>query len=108
MTTVRLIKTDGNIVGFEVSGHSGYAESGSDIVCAAVTSAVTLVETIINDSFAAGADVTVNPEAAEITLMMNKQCEACQSVLEAFERHMRVLCEEYPNYIEVLEVQSNA
>ena len=108
MTTVKLIKTDGNIVGFEVSGHSGYAESGSDIVCAAITSAVTLVETIINDSFSAGADVTVNPEAAEITLMMNKRCEVCCSVLEAFGRQMRALCEEYPKYIKLLEVQSNA
>ena len=34
---------------FEVKGHSGYAEAGSDIVCAAVTSAVRLVECSLND-----------------------------------------------------------
>lgn len=27
----------GNISGFEISGHAGYAESGSDIICAAVS-----------------------------------------------------------------------
>ncbi len=30
----------GNITRFECSGHSGYAPSGSDIVCAAVTSVI--------------------------------------------------------------------
>jgi len=108
MTTVRLIKTDGNIVGLAVAGHSGYAESGADIVCAAISSSVTLVETIINDSFKAGADVSVNPETAEISLRLRQPNELCQSVLEAFERHMCALCEEYPKHIKILEVQSNA
>lgn len=30
----------GNVVFFRISGHSGYAERGQDIVCAAVSSAV--------------------------------------------------------------------
>ena len=34
--------TDGKITQFTVDGHSGYAESGSDIVCASVSSAVWL------------------------------------------------------------------
>jgi len=29
--------TDNDIVGFEVSGHAGYADPGKDIVCAAVS-----------------------------------------------------------------------
>ncbi len=37
-TTV--LDTDGSIRKFEVSGHSGYGESGEDIVCAAVSSTV--------------------------------------------------------------------
>lgn len=28
---------DGRIRGFEISGHSGYAESGEDIICAAIS-----------------------------------------------------------------------
>ena len=34
--------TDGKLTEFTVDGHSGYAESGSDIVCASVSSAVWL------------------------------------------------------------------
>lgn len=108
MTTVKLIKNGEITVGFDISGHSGYAESGSDIICAAVSSAVGFAETIINDSFAADADVIVEPETARVALRLKKPCELCQSVLEAFERHMRALCEEYPKHIKILEVQSNA
>lgn len=108
MTTVSLIKKGDKAIGFDVSGHSGYAESGSDIICAAISSAVSFAETLINDSYGADANVEVKPESARITLQLTKECEACRNVLEAFERHMRALSEEYPKYIEVLEVQSNA
>ena len=36
------------ITGFEARGHSGYAEAGADNVCAAVTSAIRLVEATVN------------------------------------------------------------
>ena len=44
MTKIEFFNHDGRINGFAVSGHSGYAEEGSDIVCAAVSSAVKLTE----------------------------------------------------------------
>ena len=37
---------EGRITGFSVSGHSGYAEAGADVVCAAVSAAVTFAELI--------------------------------------------------------------
>ena len=37
MTKVEIFNQGGRINGFSVSGHSGYAEEGSDIVCAAVS-----------------------------------------------------------------------
>ena len=40
MTRVEFTTEDDRITGFTVSGHSGYAEAGSDIVCAAVSAAV--------------------------------------------------------------------
>lgn len=41
MISVKIGNTEGRISSFTVSGHSGYAESGADIVCAGV-SALTL------------------------------------------------------------------
>ena len=37
MITVEVFRKSDNYAGFEVSGHAGYAESGSDIICAAVS-----------------------------------------------------------------------
>ena len=49
MTVVTFSSQGSRLVGFEVKGHSGYAGAGEDIVCAAVTSAVRLVEATVND-----------------------------------------------------------
>ncbi len=40
---------DGHIEGVGVTGHSSYAEAGSDIVCAAVSSAVFMAANTITD-----------------------------------------------------------
>lgn len=37
MTTVTIRHQGGKIVGFSAKGHTGYAEEGEDIVCAAVS-----------------------------------------------------------------------
>ena len=44
MTTVTFHSAQGRIDGFVVEGHSGYAEEGADIVCAAVSAAVGLTD----------------------------------------------------------------
>lgn len=40
MTTVRFTRKDGMLTGVTCMGHTGYAEQGEDIVCAAVSSVV--------------------------------------------------------------------
>lgn len=37
MTQITVFKEDGKIAGFECKGHSGYAQSGADIICAAIS-----------------------------------------------------------------------
>ncbi len=49
MTRVEFFDQDGRISGFCCSGHSGYAEAGSDIVCAAVSTAVKFAETTLSE-----------------------------------------------------------
>lgn len=38
MTNVKIFKKNGRTIGFKISGHSGFAESGKDIVCASISS----------------------------------------------------------------------
>ena len=44
MTRCEFFMEDERITGFSVSGHSGYAEEGSDIVCAAISALVTMAK----------------------------------------------------------------
>ena len=95
------------ITGFSVSGHSGYAESGADIVCAAVTAIVTMAEATINDVCGAKAKVRVKEEGARVTLTLPASCdeeETVQAVLSGLMLTLISLREDYPDYIEVLEV----
>ena len=70
MTTVTFLTEESRIIGFEVSGHSGYADAGEDIVCAAITSAVRLVEATVNDVMGLCAAVKVNEREASIALRL--------------------------------------
>ena len=99
---------DDRITGFSVSGHSGYAESGSDIVCAAITAIVTMAEATINDVCGAKAKVRVkDQENARITLTLPASCDEEESIQAVLAGMMLTLCslrDENPDYIEVLEV----
>ena len=93
--------------GFSVSGHSGYAEAGSDIVCAAISAVVTMAEATINDVCGAKAKVRVGEDEARITLKLPKSCdeeETVQAVLAGMMVTLISLQEDYSDFIEVLEV----
>ena len=98
---------DGRITGFSVSGHSGYAEAGQDIVCAAISAVVTMAEATINDVCGAKAKVRVKDDQARITLTLPASCdeeESVQAVLSGMMLTLISLREDYPDYIEVSEV----
>ena len=95
------------INGFSVSGHSGYAEAGSDIVCAAISAVVTMAEATINDVLGAKAKVRVKDEQARITLTLPVSCDEEEGVQAVLAGMMLTLCgmrDDSPDYIEVLEV----
>ena len=98
---------DDRITGFSVSGHSGYAEAGADIVWAAVSAVVTMAEATINDVCGAKAKVRVKDEDARVTLTLPASCdeeETVQAVLAGMMLTLVSLRDDYPDYIEVLEV----
>ena len=107
MTRCEFFTENERITGFSVSGHSGYAEAGSDIVCAYVSAVVTMAEATINDVCGAKAKVRVKDEQARITLTLPVSCdeeESVQAVLAGMMLTLLSLRDDYPDYIEVLEV----
>ena len=107
MTRCEFFTEGERITGFSVSGHSGYAEAGKDIVCAAISAIVTMAEATINDVCGAKAKVRVKDEQARITLMLPTSCDEEETVQAVLAGMMLTLCsmrDDYPDYIEVLEV----
>ena len=107
MTRCEFFTEEDRITGFTVSGHSGYAEAGQDIVCAAISAAVTMAEATINDVCGAKAKVRVKENDARITLTLPASCdeeESIQAVLAGMLLTLASLRDDYPDYIEVLEV----
>ena len=109
MTRVEFFDQDGKISGFSVAGHSGYAEEGADIVCAAISTAVQFAETTISDVLGIAAKTKVNEDQARITLKLPVSCEEEDAVQAVLTGMMLTLCElrdQYPDHIEVImEVQ---
>ena len=107
MTRCEFFTEDERITGFSVSGHSGYAEAGSDIVCAAISAVVSMAEATINDVCGAKAKVRVKEEDARITLTLPASCDEEESIQAVLAGMLLTLCslrDDYPDYIEVLEV----
>ena len=107
MTRCEFFTEDDRITGFSVSGHSGYADAGSDIVCAAITAVVTMAEATINDVCGAKAKIRVKEADARITLTLPASCDEEESVQAVLAGMLLTLCslrDDYPDYIEVLEV----
>ena len=107
MTRCEFRRENERIVGFSISGHSGYSEAGTDIVCAAISAVVAMAECTINDVCGARAKVRVKDEQARITLTLPATCEEEESIQAVLAGMMVYLCnlrDEYSDYIEVLEV----
>ena len=108
MTTVTFLTEDARIIGFDAQGHSGWGESGEDIVCAAITSAVRLVEATVNDVMGLCAAVKVNEREASIALRLpgglaSDAESTCQNLLTGLMVYLAQLHDEYPDNIEVME-----
>ena len=107
MTKCEFFTEGDRITGFSISGHSGYAEAGKDIVCAAISAVVTMAEATINDVCGAKAKVRVKDEDARITLTLPTSCDEEETVQAVLAGMMVTLCnlrDDYPDYIEVMEV----
>lgn len=102
-------RTEGSrVVGFTVKGHSGLAQQGEDVLCAAVTSAVRLTECAVNDVLGLEAAVKVRQEPASISLKLPSGLgqtneSICQALLTALMVYFTQLHEEYPENILVVE-----
>ena len=100
MIKVRFVTDSGFIKGFELSGHSGYAESGEDIICAAVSSAAYMTANTITDVLNINAQIQVDD--GFMTMMLSSaDFQKAQDILCGFRLHLTALSEQYKDNITV-------
>ncbi|SDN40527.1 ribosomal-processing cysteine protease Prp [Acetanaerobacterium elongatum] len=102
MIRAGFVKANGRFKSFVVSGHAGYAESGSDIVCAAVSSAVQLTANAVTEVAGIKAKVQVNEDNIALTLPNGCESDAAELLIAALYLHLSLLAEDYNDAIQVL------
>jgi uncharacterized protein YsxB (DUF464 family) len=110
-TTVTFMKrSDGALIGYTACGHSGYAEAGADIVCAAISA---LTQTTLNglknvlkapvmfdqDDDGAFIEAILTPEASDeqvrqAQLLLVTLLEGLQAIQRSYPRNLRIIFKE--------------
>ena len=100
MVRFKFVRSGKTNIGFVCSGHAGFAESGQDIVCAAVSSAAYLTANTITDVIGAKAEVEVKD--GYMSVILTEADEQSVNLLNGLEAHIRALAEDYPRSIKVI------
>ena len=90
-----------------VSGHSGYSDEGSDIICAYISSACELIMSILIDELALEIETNINPENAfvGITIPHSQQNLTKSDVIFAcvsgFANQMKEFSKQFPKFVSI-------
>ncbi len=112
MTTIRIFKNDINeIWSVECSGHTGYAEEGEDILCAAVSSVVQTALLGLLQVAEVNVDYKVNEAEGYLKMtlpkkMTDKQKNNAQVILKTLYLGVSDLYEGFSDYIN-MEVKND-
>ena len=111
MTTITFYKTDGIFYGFEEQGHTGFAESGEDILCAALSSMTMLIINTVEVAYASHIEYDINEGATVIRVRSkaalaefeedDRKRYAVSGLFMSYYYQLNDLLEEYYDYLDV-------
>ena len=106
MTKLIFFVDDNCYVGFKCSGHSGYAEQGSDIVCAAVSTAVQMCAGYLMTYHSDRVTYYQDNNCATIELQCKTRFAEADMQISVLNSFAEDLAQQYPEYFtfEILEV----
>ena len=115
MTTIIFYKTEGAYYGFEEKGHTGYGESGDDVLCAALSSMTMLIINAIEVTYGSSVDYSIDEKTTDIRLIAKsalpkyekdeKKQYAVSGLIQAYFYQLMDLTEEYYDYLDVKEIE---
>ena len=115
MTTITFYKSNGIYYGFEEQGHTGYGESGDDVLCAALSSMTMLIINAIEVSYATNVDYTIDESTTDIRVIVKsalpkyesdeKKQFAASGLIQAYFFQLMDLVEDYYEFLDVKEIE---
>lgn len=105
MTKVEIFRKNGNIIGYKASGHSGYSEQGSDIICSAISTSLQMTLIGIQEVLKLKVNFKINDGFLDVDLKNISQDKLTQTniLTEAMAIFLKELTKQYPKYIRLVE-----
>ena len=100
MTTAKFLFSDDVIVSFELSGHSGAGEEGTDIVCSAISSAVYMAANTIIEIMKLSPETVVRDGYLKV-LMTLEDARKSKVITDGLYLHLSELRNQYPNNLKL-------
>lgn len=105
MIKVEIFRKNGSIVGYKASGHSGYSEQGSDIICSAISTSMQMTLAGIQEVLKLKPKFKLNDGFLDVDLKnisQNKFIEI-KILTESMALFLKELAKQYPKYIRLVE-----
>ena len=94
MTTIKIFKKKDRTIGIKVSGHSGYGEEGTDIVCASISSLAQMVCVGLENVLKLNVGIKIDDGYLECFLpedLDGETLEKAQVLFDSFEQSVELL-----------------
>ena len=111
MTKIVFFRSGGSFYGFEEQGHSGYADAGEDVLCAAISAMTMLVINTIEVAYASDVEYTIDEGATNIRVRSKaalaefeddeRKRYAVSGLFLSYYYQLNELVEEYYDHLEV-------
>ena len=105
MIKVEIFRKNGSIVGYKASGHSGYSEQGSDIICSAISTSLQMTLIGIQEVLKLKVDFKINDGFLDVDLKNISLDKLTQTniLTETMAIFLKELTKQYPKYIRLVE-----
>ena len=111
MTKVVFFRSGGVFYGFEEQGHTGFAEEGNDILCAALSAMTMLIINTVEVAYASDVEYTIDEGATNIRVRSKaalvefepdeRKRYAVSGIFLSYFYQLNELLEEYYDYLDV-------
>jgi uncharacterized protein YsxB (DUF464 family) len=99
MIAVRFLEHGGRLYGYEAGGHAGYAPSGEDIVCAAVSALTQTALVGLLEVLKAPVEWSVDEKKGALSARIGESSEGTELILRTLEAGLKNIAGQYPDLI---------